>query len=108
MDFKSLISKIESIDGKINTPKAPELPKSVQLNEDAQLRVLSGRTTYVAEAKKKAEEDVKEATKTDKPWTDMKGNKHTGTAVKGKNYTGKEAEKDDDKDDNNGYYFSYN
>jgi hypothetical protein len=99
MDFKSLISKIESIDGKIDTPKAPELPKSVQLNEDAQLRVLSGRSTYVAEAKKKAEEDVKEATKTDKPWTDMKGNKHTGTAVKGKNYTGKEAEKDDDKDD---------
>ena len=53
MDFKSLISKIESIDGKINTPKAPELPKSVQLNEDAQLRVLSGQTTYVSEAKKK-------------------------------------------------------
>ena len=53
MDFKSLISKIESIDGKINTPKAPQLPKSVQLNEDAQLRVLSGRSTYVAEAKKK-------------------------------------------------------
>jgi hypothetical protein len=45
MDFKSLISKIESIDGKIDTPKAPQLAKSVQLNEDAQLRVLSGRTT---------------------------------------------------------------
>jgi len=62
MDFKSLISKIESIDGKINTPKAPELPKSVQLNEDAQLRVLSGRTTYVAEAKKKLKKTLKKRT----------------------------------------------
>jgi hypothetical protein len=56
MDFKSLISKIENIDGKIDTPKAPELPKSVQLNEDAQLRVLAGQSSYIAEAKKKAEE----------------------------------------------------
>jgi hypothetical protein len=60
MDFKSLISKIESIDGKVETPKAPELPKTVQLNEDAQLRVLAGTSTYVSEAKKKAEEDKKE------------------------------------------------
>jgi hypothetical protein len=103
MDFKSLISKIESIDGKIDTPKAPELPKSVQLNEDAQLRVLSGRTTYVAEAKKKAEEDVKEE-------SDMKvGDKKniaTGTVEKTKTgmvhksskaYGGSE-EKDDDDD----------
>ena len=62
MDFKSLISKIESIDGKIDTPKAPELPKSVQLNEDAQLRVLSGRTTYVAEAKRKLKKTSKKLT----------------------------------------------
>ena len=105
MDFKSLISKIESIDGKINTPKAPELPKSVQLNEDAQLRVLSGRTTYVAEAKKKAEEDVKEA-------EDMKvGDKKnisTGTVEKTKTgivhksskaYGGSEEKEADDEDD---------
>lgn len=59
MDFRSLIQKIESIDGVVETPKAPVLPKSLQLNEDAQLRVLSGRTTYVAEANKKAEEDKK-------------------------------------------------
>ena len=56
MDFKSLISKIESIDGKIETPASPKLPKSVQLNEDAELRVLAGTSTYIAEAKKKAEE----------------------------------------------------
>lgn len=60
MDFRSLIQKIESIDGVVETPKAPVLPKSLQLNEDAQLRVLSGRTTYIAEASKKAEEDKKD------------------------------------------------
>ena len=63
MDFKSLINKISSLDSEIKTVAAPELPKAVQLNEDAQLRVLSGRTTYVAEAKKKAEEEVKEEMK---------------------------------------------
>lgn len=60
MDFKSLINKISSMDSPIETVAAPVLPKSVQLNEDAQLRVLSGRTTYVAEAKKKEEADKKE------------------------------------------------
>ncbi len=59
MDFKSLIQKIESIDGAIETPKAPTLPSSVQLNEDAQLRVLSGQSTILAEAKKKADDDMK-------------------------------------------------
>ena len=105
MDFKSLISKIESIDGKINTPKAPELPKSVQLNEDAQLRVLSGRTTYVAEAKKKAEEEVKEA---DDMKVGDKKNIATGTVEKTKTgivhksskaYGGSEEKEADDEDD---------
>jgi len=105
MDFKSLISKIESIDGKIDTPKAPELPKSVQLNEDAQLRVLSGRTTYVAEAKKKAEEDVKEA---DDMKVGDKKNISTGTVEKTKTgmihksskaYGGSEEKEADDEDD---------
>jgi len=105
MDFKSLISKIESIDGKINTPKAPELAKSVQLNEDAQLRVLSGRTTYVAEAKKKAEEDVKEA---DDMKVGDKKNISTGTVEKTKTgivhksskaYGGSEEKDDEDEDD---------
>jgi hypothetical protein len=105
MDFKSLISKIESIDGKINTPKAPQLPKSVQLNEDAQLRVLSGRTTYVAEAKKKAEEDVKEA---DDMKVGDKKNIATGTVEKTKTgivhksskaYGGSEEKEADDEDD---------
>ena len=105
MDFKSLISKIESIDGKIDTPKAPQLPKSVQLNEDAQLRVLSGRSTYVAEAKKKAEEDVKEA---DDMKVGDKKNIATGTVEKTKTgivhksskaYGGSEEKEADDEDD---------
>ena len=105
MDFKSLISKIESIDGKINTPKAPELPKSVQLNEDAQLRVLAGQTTYVAEAKKKKDEEVKEA---DEMKVGDKKNIATGTVEKTKTgivhksskaYGGSEEKEDDDEDD---------
>ena len=59
MDFKSLISKLDSMEAPPQTPAAPVLEKAVQLNEDAQLRVLSGRSTYVAEAKKKADEEKK-------------------------------------------------
>jgi hypothetical protein len=108
MDFKAILSKLDGMEAKPTTPAAPVIDKAVHLNEDAQLRVLSGRTTYVAEAKMKKEEDAKKekdaekeekvdeaAEKTDKPWTDMKGNKHPGTAVKGDKYTGKEAEKED-------------
>ena len=60
MDFKSIISKLDSMEAPPQTPAAPTIAKAVQLNEDAQLRVLSGRTSYIEEAKKKAEEDVKE------------------------------------------------
>ncbi len=59
MDFKSLISKLDSMEAPPQTPAAPVLEKAVQLNEDAQLRVLSGRSTYVAEAKKKADDEKK-------------------------------------------------
>jgi len=44
MDFKSLISKIESIDGPIETPKAPEKAAPIRLDEDTELRVLAGVT----------------------------------------------------------------
>ena len=83
------------MDAPKKTPAAPQLPQAMQLNEDAQLRVLSGRTTYVAEAKKKEEAEVKEATKTDKPWKDSSGKEHPGTAVKGDKYKGDEAEKEE-------------
>ncbi len=85
------------------TPAAPVLDKAVQLNEDAQLRVLSGRTTYVAEAKKKAEEDVKEEMKVgDKKASSTGGTiEKTKTGIKhtaGKNYGGDKAPKDDEDD----------
>ena len=103
MDFKAILSKLDGMEAPPTTPAAPVLDKAVQLNEDAQLRVLSGRTTYVAEAKKKKEEDKKEekvdeaAEKTATTWTDSKGNKHPATKVKGDKYTGKEAEKEEKK-----------
>ena len=44
MDFKKLISKIESIDGPIDTPKAPSKAEAIRLDEDTELRVLAGVT----------------------------------------------------------------
>ena len=63
MDFKSILNKLDSMEAPVVTPAAPKLQEAVQLNEDAQLRVLSGRSTYVAEAKKKAEETKDEKVK---------------------------------------------
>jgi hypothetical protein len=119
MDFKSLLNKLDSMEAPVVTPAAPKLPEAVQLNEDAQLRVLSGRSTYVAEAKKKAEEKKDEKVKEGFPTVadakkaaagtaSMKdGEKKTsstgGTIEKtatglkhsaGKNYGGKAAEKE--------------
>jgi hypothetical protein len=103
MDFKSIISKLDSMEAPVVTPSAPKLPVAVQLNEDAQLRVLSGRTTYVAEAKKKAEEDVKEEMKVGDKKTSSTGGtiEKTKTGVKhtaGKNYGGDKAPKDEEDD----------
>ncbi len=103
MDFKALISKLDSMEAPPQTPAAPVLPQAVQLNEDAQLRVLAGTASYIEEAKKKKDEEKKEekvdeaAEKTATTWTDSKGNKHPATKVKGDKYTGKEAEKEDKK-----------
>jgi hypothetical protein len=44
MDFKKLISHIESIDGAIDTPKAPTLADPIRLDEDTEFRVLAGVT----------------------------------------------------------------
>ena len=104
MDFKSLISKLDSMEAPQKTPAAPKLQQAVQLNEDAQLRVLSGRTSYIQEAKKKAEDDVKEEMKVGDKKTSSTGGtiEKTATGVKhsaGKNYGGDKAPKDDDSDD---------
>jgi hypothetical protein len=82
MDFKSIISKISSLNDEVKTIAAPVLPQSVQLNEDAQLRVLSGRTTYVAEAKKKAEEKKDEEVKEEMKVGDKKTTSKGGTVTK--------------------------
>lgn len=60
MDFKSLITKIGSLNDEVKTVAAPELPKTVQLDESASLRVLAGQSSYVTEAKKKTEEKKEE------------------------------------------------
>lgn len=103
MDFKSLINKISSMDDKVETVAAPVLQKATQLNEDAQLRVLAGTSSYVSEAKKKAEEDVKEEMKVgDKKASSTGGTiEKTKTGIKhtaGKNYGGDKAPKDDEDD----------
>jgi hypothetical protein len=104
MDFKSLITKISSMDDQIPAVAAPVLDKAVQLNEDAALRVLAGQSTYVAEAKKKKEEDVKEEMKVgDKKPSSTGGTiEKTATGIKhhaGKNYGGSKAEVDSDDDE---------
>ncbi len=105
MDFKSLVSKISSMDDPIELPKAPELPKAVQLNEDAQLRVLAGTSSYITEAKKKAEEKkeekVKEGQEDLKKVGDTAKTQHgtmtkTKTGLKHERSYGKEKDEDDE------------
>ena len=107
MDFKSLINKISEMDDKIKTISAPELPKAVQLNEDAELRVLAGTSSYLAEAKK-AKEEKKKDEKVEEGQEDLKkvGDKvktqhgtmtKTATGVKHERSYGKD--KDDEDDD---------
>ena len=106
MDFKSLINKISSLNDEVKTVAAPELPKAVQLNEDAELRVLAGTSSYIAEAKKKAEEKKEEKMDEEMKVGDKKASSTGGTIEKtktgikhtaGKHYGGSE-EKDEDDD----------
>lgn len=93
------------MDDAIKTVAAPELPKSVQLNEDAELRVLAGTSSYISEAKKKEAEKKEEVKETDEMKVGDKKKSSTGgtiektkTGIKhtsGKNYSGKEAEKEE-------------
>lgn len=76
MDFRSLIQKIESVDGAIETPKSPELPKSIQLDEDIAMHVLAGTKTLteaadlmekkLTKAEKEKKEEVVKSMKKDK------------------------------------------
>jgi hypothetical protein len=112
MDFKSIISKISSLNDEVKTIAAPELPQSVQLNEDAQLRVLAGTSSYVTEAKKKAEEKKDEEVKEEMKVGDKKDSSTGGTIEKtktgvkhhsGKNYGGSKAAIDDKEEDEFGF-----
>jgi hypothetical protein len=114
MDFKSLINKLDSMEAPIATPKAPELPKTVQLDEDHSLKVLAGTKTLneavglmekkAAEKKEKEEKEkpVKEEMKVGEKKKSSTGGtiEKTKTGVKhtaGKNYGGKAAEDEDKK-----------
>ena len=90
MDFKSLIQKIDSLDDKVEAPKAPESKQAIKLDEGAELKVLAGTRTL-----KESVEAVVEAEKKETTWTDKSGKKHPATQVKGDKYTGKEAEKEE-------------
>jgi len=70
MDFKSIISKLDSIEAPKETPKAPKLPNPIRLHEDAELRVLAGTSTILAEAKK-MKKDYKKKEKVDEGGLDM-------------------------------------
>jgi hypothetical protein len=104
MDFKSLITKISSMDDPIDLPQAPQLPKAVQLDERAQMRVLAGQSTILAESKKKADAEIEEGMKVgDKKPSSTGGTiEKTATGIKhhaGKNYGGSKAETDSDDED---------
>ncbi len=96
------------MDDEIKSVAAPELPKAVQLNEDAQLRVLAGTSSYIAEAKKKAEEKKDEEVKEEMKVGDKRPSSTGGTIEKtatgikhhaGNKYGGEKAPKDEDEDD---------
>jgi hypothetical protein len=113
MDFKSLINKLDSMEAPPTTPKAPELPKVVQLDEDHALKVLAGTRTLneatdlmekkaAAEKKEEKEKPVKEEMKVGEKKASSTGGtiEKTKTGVKhtaGKNYGGEAAEKEDKK-----------
>jgi hypothetical protein len=107
MDFKSLINKISSMDEPIEVVAAPVLEKAVQLNEDAELRVLAGTSSYITEAKKakdeeKKEEKVEEELEVGQSKKTASGGTVTKTATgiihKGKKYGGEEEKSDDEED----------
>ena len=68
----------------IETVKAPVLPQAVQLNEDAQMRVLAGQTTVLAEAKKQEAEEKEKAVKEEMNVGDSKKTAKGGTVTKTK------------------------
>lgn len=102
MDFKSLVSKINSLNDPVQVVAAPTLPSAPILNEDAQIKVLAGLMS-VTEASKKAAKVAEEMKVGDKKPSSTGGTiEKTATGVKhhaGKNYGGSKAPADDAEDD---------
>jgi hypothetical protein len=90
MDFKSLLNKLDSMEAPPTTPAAPKIADAVQLNEDAQLRVLSGRSTYVAEKQLMESAALAEAEKLDE--YESKNGKYVHKGTRGADYDGSEHE----------------
>lgn len=102
MDFKSLVSKINSLNDPVETVAAPTLPSAPILNEDAQIRVLAGLMSITEASKKaaKVEEEMKTGDK--KPSSTGGTIEKTATGIKhhaGKNYGGSKAPADDADED---------
>ncbi len=102
MDFKSLVSKINSLNDPVQVVAAPTLPSAPILNEDAQIKVLAGLMS-VTEASKKAAKVAEEMKVGDKKPSSTGGTiEKTASGVKhhaGKNYGGSKAPADDAEDD---------
>ena len=101
MDFKSLVNKINEMDDKAPVIAAVELPKPIQLNEEAALRVLAGTSTYIAEAKKTAEKNVDEGQEDLKKVGDKAKTQHgtmtkTATGLKHERSYGKDKDEEDE------------
>ena len=93
MDFKKLIGKLDSIEAPVAGIPAPTLPAAVQLNEDSQLRVLSGVSTILAESAIKPVAAIKPTANDSKPKSDAKKD----SAKKGGKAFGDELKKAKDK-----------
>lgn len=102
MDFKSLVSKINSLNDPVEVVAAPTLPTAPILNEDAQIKVLAGLMS-ITEASKKAAKVAEEMKTGDtKPSSTGGTIEKTADGVKhhaGKNYGGSKAPADDAEDD---------
>lgn len=79
MDLKKLIDKLDSIEAPVAGIPAPTLPTAIQLDESAQLRVLSGVSTILAESAIKPVAPTKPTANDGKP----KGDAKQSTAKKG-------------------------
>jgi hypothetical protein len=93
-DIQTWLGRFKAYD-ELRASKAPVMEKKKPDFPDLDKDGDKKETMDKALKDKKKKEEVDEAAdKSDKPWKDKSGKEHSGTAVKGKSYTGKEAEKE--------------